>query len=164
MTSTRNRCWSKSRSSQSRRPTRKSSAWRRFTPMPLHSKCRRSTRRQASVSRTFRRVRDRSIGIAVAPIAGPYGVRAVATDALISGNGFGSLRRSLKSSTTDRSRGRHPRLLPLKRACWSDTNHGGLAPNRPHTSHGSETSLHAYVGEQLLAGGALHSGNTSWKR
>src|ERR1700731_2566192 len=53
--------------------------------------------------RTFRRVRDRSIGIAVAPIAGPYGVRAVATDALISGNGFGSLRRSLKSSTTDRS-------------------------------------------------------------
>jgi hypothetical protein len=114
--------------------------------------------------RTFRRVRDRSIGIAVAPIAGPYGVRAVATDALISGNGFGSLRRSLKSSTTDRSRGRHPRLRPLKRACWSDTNHGGLAPNRPHTSHGSETSLHAYVGEQLLAGGALHSGNTSWKR
>src|SRR5229473_8236262 len=33
----------------------------RFTPMPLHSKCRRSTRRQASVSCTFRRVRDRSI-------------------------------------------------------------------------------------------------------
>ena len=93
-----------------------------------------------------------------------YGVRAVATDALISGNGFGSLRRSHKSSTTDRSRGRHPRLLPLKRACWSDINHGGRAPNRPHASHGSETSLHAYVGEQLLAGGALHSGNTSWKR
>ena len=38
-----------------------------------------------------------------------------------------------------------------------------LAPNRPRASHGSKTSPHAYVGEQLLAGGALHSGNTFWK-
>ncbi len=44
----------------------------------------------------------------------------VATGALLWGNGFGSLRRSYKSPTTERSRGRHPRLRPLKRACWSD--------------------------------------------
>lgn len=43
------------------------------------------------------------------------------------------------------------------------TTIGGLAPNRPRASHGSKTSPHAYVGEQLLAGGALHSGNTFWK-
>ena len=44
----------------------------------------------------------------------------VATGALLWGNGFGSLRRSYKSPTTERSRGRHPRLRPLKRACWFD--------------------------------------------
>ena len=60
---------------------------------------------------------------------------AVATGALISGNGFGSFRRSYKSPTTDRSRGRHPR--PLKRVCWFDITMAGLAPNRPHASHGS---------------------------
>src|SRR5260370_26022701 len=62
---------------------------------------------------------------------------AVATGALIWGNGFGSLRRSYKSPTTDRSRGRHPRLRPLKRVCWFDITMAGLAPNRPHASHGS---------------------------
>ena len=56
---------------------------------------------------------------------------AVATGALISGNGFGSLRRSYKSPTTDRSRARHPHLPPLKRVCWSDITMAGLAPNRP---------------------------------
>ena len=40
--------------------------------------------------------------------------------ALLWGNGFGSLRKSYKSPTTERSRGRHPRLRPLKRACWFD--------------------------------------------
>lgn len=42
-------------------------------------------------------------------------------------------------------------------------NHWRARPNRPRASHGSKTSPHAYVGEQLLAGGALHSGNTFWK-
>src|SRR6476619_6800111 len=62
---------------------------------------------------------------------------AVATGALISGNGFGSLRRSYKSPRTDRSRARHPHLPPLKRVCWSDITMAGLAPNRPLASHGS---------------------------
>ena len=61
------------------------------------------------------------------------------------------------------ARGLASPLRPLKRACGSDITIGGLAPDRPRASHGSKTSPHAYVGEQLLAGGALHSGNTFWK-
>jgi hypothetical protein len=89
---------------------------------------------------------------------------AIATGALIWGNGLGSLRRSYKSPTTDRSRGRHPRLQPLKRLLVGH-NHGGLAPNRPHASHESETPPHAMSenAQQLLAYSALHRGNTFWK-
>src|SRR6266403_5941318 len=54
-----------------------------------------------------------------------YGVSCRCDGPLIWGNGFGSLRRSYKSPTTDRSRGRHPRLRPLKRACWSELTMAG---------------------------------------
>ena len=66
-----------------------------------------------------------------------YGVSCRCDGPLIWGNGFGSLRRSYKSPTTDRSRGRHPRLRPLKRVCWSELTMAGSPPNRPHASHGS---------------------------
>ena len=46
----------------------------------------------------------KTIGNSRRAVRSMYGVRAVATDALISGNGFGSLRRSYESLTTDRSR------------------------------------------------------------
>jgi len=79
--------------------------------------------------------------------------------ALIWGNG------SYKSPTTDRSRGRHPRLRPLKRACWSDIIMAGSPRTGRMRRMGPKLPLHATSenAQQLLACGALHSGNTFWK-
>jgi hypothetical protein len=104
------------------------------------------------------------------------------------GNGSVSPRRSHKSPTTDRSRGRRPRLRSLKRACWSDITMAGsprtgrmrrmmlpsstrtiLVATAVVTQHrrdgGSETPVHATSesAEQCPAGGELHKSNTSRK-
>ena len=73
----------------------------------------------------------RQSAIAVAPIAGPINVRCEGRcDGRFDLGPWGRFaRRSHKSSTTDRSKGRHPRLRPLKRTCWSDIHHGRLAAN-----------------------------------
>jgi hypothetical protein len=60
----------------------------------------------------------KTIGNSRRAIAGPINVRCEGRcdGRLISGNGFGSLRRSYKSSTTDPRGGRHPRLRPATQA------------------------------------------------
>jgi hypothetical protein len=65
--------------------------------------------------------------IAVAPIGGGrsmYGVSCRCNERFDLGQWIRFAQKTYKSPTTDRSRGRHPRLRPLKRACWSDITMG----------------------------------------
>jgi len=71
--------------------------------------------------------------------------------ALLWGNGFGSLRKSYKSPTTERSRGRHPRLRPLKRACWSDI----IMVGSPRTGRMRRMMLPLSTRTTLLAGAVV---------
>src|SRR5258705_8838444 len=74
---------------------------------------------------------------------------------------FGGRADVICSPTTDRSRAGIA-LTAAQARLLVRHNHWRARPNQPRASHGSKTSPHAYVGEQMLAGGALHSGNTFW--
>ena len=124
-------------------------------------------------SRNCRRAERRSM----------YGVRCRCYGRFDAGQWVGFARRSHKSPTTDRWRGRHPRLRSLKRACWSDITMADsprtgrmrrmmLPSSIDFGGHCRRNSTSAWWRvrnfpyatsgnvKQLLAGGTLHSGNT----